>query len=151
MTQINFSITRCLAYDYNSAVIKFSFKKSNFTGSPLSGLVFIRGPPPPHEIKYVHNETVFFLCSVSVETDNKNGTFLCHFLVIVETLDSFIKFGRKKIETGVPRRSRVPPVSIFCSAEFNETCPKFQQFSKKWYKKCHFYLSVFNWNCGTIK
>ena len=58
-------------------------------------------------------------------------TLLCHFLEIVETLDSFIKFGRQKIETGVPRRSRVPPVSIFCSAEFNETCPKVQQLSKK--------------------
>ena len=49
---------------------------------------------------YKETAFIFFLCSVSVETDNKNGTFLCHFLEIVETLDSFIKFGRQKIETG---------------------------------------------------
>ena len=39
---------------------------------------------------------VFFLCRVLVETDNKNDTFLCLFLKIVETLDSFKKFGRHK-------------------------------------------------------
>ena len=40
------------------------------------------------------------MCPVSVETDNKNVTFLCLFLKIVETLDSFSKIGRQKIETG---------------------------------------------------
>ena len=33
-------------------------------------------------------------------------------------------------------------------SQFHETCPKFKHFSKKWSQNCHFYSSVFAWNCA---
>ena len=79
---------------------------------------------------YKETAFIFFLCSGSVETDNKNGTFLCHFLEIVETLDSFIKFGRQKIETGGRGAAACRQFQFFVRPNLMKLVQSFNNFPK---------------------